>query len=89
MGGQKGLLDESIFSSEQPGSLEAKIQKRERECIFIRFKKKKAGNSPREDLEAYDQGVVRIHSMIQLRKHPASILWGKLRDSLSIPIRMR
>ena len=39
VGGQKGLLDGSMFSYEQCGGLEAKIQKRERECIFMRFKK--------------------------------------------------
>ena len=45
VGGQKGLLDDSMFSYEQCGGLEAKIQKRERECIFMRLKKKKmAGN---------------------------------------------
>ena len=37
---QKRLPDDSIFSYEQCGGLEAKIQKRERECIFMKLKNK-------------------------------------------------
>ena len=82
MGDQKGLVEGSIFSYDQNGGQEAKICKRERECIsmWITNGWKFTKGRPCED-----QAMVIIHSISQVRKHPLKI---HLRESLSIPVRM-